>query len=99
MKSAESETISKNETIIQPLSLKAYYDPATIILDDNGEYTFYSNMEEIDVDLDDEVIQSQIIGTSTSLGSFDNNHVHFSIINHSGDCVGDIVDKVVCLEE
>ena len=66
---------------------------------DNGEYTFYSNMEEMDVDLNDEVVQSQVIGTSTSLGSFDNNHVHFSIINHSGDCVGDIVDKVVCLEE
>ena len=99
LKSAESETISENETIIQPLSLKVYYDPATIILDDNGEYTFYSNMEEIDVNLNDEVVQSQVIGTSTSLGSFDNNHVHFSIINHSGDCVGDIVDKVVCLEE
>ena len=40
LKSAESETISENETIIQPLSLKVYYDPATIILDDNGEYTF-----------------------------------------------------------
>ena len=70
-----------------------------VIKHDNGEYTFYSNMEEIDVDLNDEVVQSQVIGTSTSLGSFDNNHVHFSIINHSGDCVGDIVDKVVCLEE
>ncbi|MGN1406529.1 MAG: M56 family metallopeptidase [Erysipelotrichaceae bacterium] len=74
-------------------------DYSLIIKHDNDEYTLYSNMEEIDVDINDEVIQSQIIGTSTSLSSFDDCHVHFSILNQNRKCEYNIVDKVTCLEE
>ena len=70
-----------------------------VIKHDNGEYTLYSNMEEIDVDLDDEVIQSQIIGTSTSFSSFGGSHVHFSILDRNGKCTDNVAEKVVCLEE
>ena len=70
-----------------------------VIKHDNGEYTLYSNMEEIDVDLDDEVIQSQIIGTNTSFSSFGGSHVHFSILDRNGECTDNVAGKVVCLEE
>ncbi len=65
-----------------------------VIKHDNGEYTFYSNMEEIDVDLNDEVVQSQVIGTSTSFSSFGGSHVHFSIVDTNMNVYGDIEGMV-----
>ena len=40
LKSAESATTTENETVIEPLTMNVYYDPATITLGNDGWYSF-----------------------------------------------------------
>ena len=69
---------------------------SVVIGHDNGYCAYYSKIGSVSVDKGTVVTRSDVIGT---IGGYQNNHVHFALINDDGRYIEDVYDHLLYREK